>query len=73
MGRGLAATLVLAMGGSGCLFVRPNPERSTCLASCVRDKNACLLEASRAAQLETCDDRSQECQRPCLALPDYAR
>ncbi len=52
-----------------CTFTQPNPERRMCMDECRVGKNACMLEASTAGEIGTCDEGFRVCIEPCAAMP----
>jgi hypothetical protein len=60
--------LLLSVGAAllslSCEF-GPSPERIACLQGCARDKDRCLLAATNAEGVITCDGHSRECNDTC--------
>ena len=53
-----------AMLISGC-YVGPSEEQLGCYQGCGREKDACMLAAATAAQIQVCDARGSRCSAVC--------
>jgi hypothetical protein len=67
---GFASTLCLAalaavVTPESCLTPAPSDERVTCLQGCARQKDSCIIEATDAEGLHTCDRQSATCGATC--------
>jgi hypothetical protein len=54
--------LVVAL--PGCMM-GPSDEQVRCYQVCARDKDACMLSASTAEQIQSCDARGSRCTESC--------
>lgn len=55
---------VLMLALAGCKM-GPSDEEVRCYQACARDKDACMLSASTAEQIQACDSRSSRCTATC--------
>jgi hypothetical protein len=60
--RSWAWLLVVAL--PGCRM-GPSDEQVRCYQACARDKDACMLSASTAEQIQSCDARGSRCTESC--------
>jgi len=55
--------VVLAQPATACF--EPSEQQLGCYRGCSAEKDACILEAMTAAQIQACDLRSQRCSATC--------
>lgn len=64
----LTGALVL----SGCVTMKPNPAFSNCANSCNNKQDACMVNASTAADISRCNAALDKCVAQCEAkYPRY--
>jgi hypothetical protein len=74
MSRVLAALMLALFSGAlfaACAPMQRNPDRQACIRTCTEIKNECMINASSAAQVGTCDADFGKCIEPCRQLPEY--
>lgn|GEM_PF-2131597 len=52
--------LLLLLSGCG-----PNPNRAPCIRNCAQQKDACMLEATNASEVQSCDTHEMSCSSIC--------
>lgn len=57
------ALLVVMLGASSCAF--QNPHRLPCLRQCADEKDTCVLEATDAQAIQSCDVHEKRCSALC--------
>lgn len=59
----LAVVAMLALPATACFG--PTEEQLDCYRGCGAEKDACILAAMTAAQIQACDLRSARCSASC--------
>ena len=67
-----AMLLIAAVSVFGCGAARQlNPELDICTTACIEKKNACMLTATAANAIASCDSAHKACMEPCMTIPRY--
>lgn len=65
---------VSALVLSGCVSMKPNPAFSKCTNSCNNKQDACMVNASSAADISRCNSALDKCVAQCEAkFPRYIK
>ena len=61
------ALLLSTTAVAACQAAGPDhtAERLQCLRGCASQKDACIVSAQSAAQVQQCDGQNQQCVAPC--------
>lgn len=58
----------------GCVTMKPNPAYSNCVNSCNSKQDACMVNASSAADIARCNSTLDKCVTQCEAKhPRYLK
>lgn len=59
----IAALFILLL--SGCAAPQPNPDFSRCANACATKQDTCMVNASKASDVEQCNNSIETCMTQC--------